>query len=114
MMARETKVGLAVTCSFLCLVGAVVFYKYRDGNSPANRLAPETPVSAAVAEASLHDALGGRQTAERIGPKLVKQAAAWGVPNPLPDGVTGPETSTTTKAHDTPEVPVPPGAPSPP
>jgi hypothetical protein len=43
MMARETKVGLAVACSFLCLVGVVVFYKYRQ---PApSRLVAEAPVS---------------------------------------------------------------------
>src|SRR5437870_3736556 len=30
-MSRETKIGLVVSCSFLCLVGAVVYTKLKQG-----------------------------------------------------------------------------------
>ena len=38
-MTRETKVGLVVSASFLCLVGVVLVCKFREGDSgkaPAN------------------------------------------------------------------------------
>ena len=30
-MSRETKIGLVVSCSFLCLVGTVVYLKLKQG-----------------------------------------------------------------------------------
>lgn len=48
-MTRETKVGLVVAGSFLCLVGVVVFMKFREGQAPrsepeARREAEPSPV----------------------------------------------------------------------
>src|SRR5947209_155170 len=34
MMTRETKAGLVVSCSFLCLVGIVLFSKLREAPTP--------------------------------------------------------------------------------
>src|SRR5262245_34773310 len=36
IMTRETKVGLVVSCSFLCLVGTVVYTKYMQGDGAAS------------------------------------------------------------------------------
>ena len=49
-MTRETKVGMLVSCSFLCLVGAVLYFKMTQGDrtghagDPAgDRFAVEVP-----------------------------------------------------------------------
>src|SRR6267143_6309407 len=34
-MTRETKAGLVVSCSFLCLVGIVLVSKLKEANTPA-------------------------------------------------------------------------------
>ena len=34
-MTRETKAGLVVSCSFLCLVGIVLVSKLKEANAPA-------------------------------------------------------------------------------
>src|SRR4051812_34279894 len=34
-MTRETKIGMAVACSFLCLVGIVVASKWKRGDDPS-------------------------------------------------------------------------------
>ena len=39
-MTREHKIGIAVTCTFLCLTGAVIGLKMQDDPAPANP--PET------------------------------------------------------------------------
>jgi hypothetical protein len=42
-MTRETKVGILVSCSFLCLVGLVVFYKLRQGDPATGQVAAAAP-----------------------------------------------------------------------
>jgi hypothetical protein len=73
-MTRETKVGLVVSGSFLCLVGVVLAYKLHEGD-PTDVASSQTPVEEKVTEGPTG------QPPEAPAPKAPTTA---GAPNPLP------------------------------
>lgn len=111
MMTRETKVGLVVAGSFLCLVGVVVFFKMRDGGAPSR--SPAEPEEVVLRE---DEAGAGEKTAARerepTGRTAPPPAAGGIVPDPNPN-LTPPPTIVTTGAVEPPSPPAP-SAPPPP
>jgi hypothetical protein len=73
MMTRETKMGLVVSCSFLCLVGVVVYTKLNEGGrtdpSPylkADGSLPDIPEDPAPVEAGGASPLPGKDNPDAV------------------------------------------------
>lgn len=54
-MTRETKIGLVIGCSFLCLVGVVVASKWRGSEDPSETQEPPLAGQSSVAVAQVKD-----------------------------------------------------------
>jgi hypothetical protein len=126
-MTRETKAGLVVSCSFLCLVGVVLFSKFNDKESggteglSASELAEltkeprpvsddnsttgaETPSSAGAAHENKNQKLtndGG------IVPARLPVGEEFGSPNPVPSAARKQKESAPEEREKKPQVPVP-------
>ena len=83
-MTRETKAGLVVSCSFLCLVGIVLVSKLKEANAPAPdqdalAVAPADPQKVDEPAPTSSPATGGLagSTAGRQASRAIHTSSAW-------------------------------------
>ena len=113
-MTRETKVGLLISCSFLCLVGGVLFFKLKDSSAQdldelddvEHLMAELEPVPAAAEPKELPplDASPILQ-ADNRSPVMSIRPAPEAPPVPAGSSITVPPASSTTILDEPPPPP---------
>ncbi len=98
-MTREHKIGIAITCTFLCLTGAVIGLKMQDAPTPKNPSETETTSLAPVVPAP------------QVNASILSPGAAVGRASPNDKNLSGPsprQTGPGSPAHPSLSSPPPP------